>query len=102
MSAAPDGVMDDVTAPTGPAEPVEPDEIAEPAREDRFIGGLTEAIGGGLGEHAVRRRNKLMTPVRIVLVLAMMTLGLHYLQKYPCQDATWHDWSQYRYFCYTD
>lgn len=80
--------------------------IAEPAREDRFIGGLTEAIGGALGDHAVRGRgNKLgriFTPVRIIIVLALLTLGAHYVQKYPCQDAAWSNWSQYKYFCYTD
>src|SRR4051812_22279636 len=111
MSAAHPGVLarSDSTEPSDTDTDTDTDtddSIAEPAYEDRFIGGLTESIGGRLGEHAVRGRRtglgRFMTPVRVVLALALLTLGLHYMQKLPCQDAAWSNWSQYKYFCYTD
>ncbi len=93
----------DGNEPDGSARSADPDEpIVAPGREDRFVGGLAESIGGSLGDHATRRPRKVFTPVRIILVLAMLTFGLNWVQKYPCQDASWSDWSQYRYFCYTD
>src|SRR5574342_237902 len=78
---------------------------AEPAREDPFVRGMSEVIGGPLGEHAVRRRSAgdvLMTPARIVIVLALLTFGLHWVQKAPCQDGAWENFEQYTHFCYTD
>ncbi|HEX5598209.1 MAG TPA: glycosyltransferase 87 family protein, partial [Micromonosporaceae bacterium] len=39
---------------------------------------------------------------RIVLALTCLTLALHWVQKYPCQDGGWRNNSQYTQFCYTD
>src|SRR5687767_11472490 len=80
----------------------------EPAHSDRFVGGLAEAIGGPLGDHAVRNparplgATRFWTPVRIVLALVCLTLALHWVQKSPCRDGAWVDLKQYKYFCYTD
>src|SRR6266498_2509014 len=89
------------------AEPT-PAMVDEPARSDGFVRGLSEAIGGPLGEHAVRPPrseyggSRFWTPVRVVMALALLTLSLHWVQKSPCRDGAWADLSQYKYFCYTD
>jgi uncharacterized membrane protein len=86
----------------------DPNPIDEPARSDSFVRGLSEAVGGPLGAHAVRPARSVAgaapfwTPVRVVLALALLTLSLHWVQKAPCRDGAWSDLSQYKYFCYTD
>jgi uncharacterized membrane protein len=75
----------------------------EPAREDWFAGGLSEAIGGPLGDHAVRPPiRRYVTPARIVLALACLLFALHWVQKSPCRDGAWGDLKQYKDHCYTD
>jgi uncharacterized membrane protein len=76
-----------------------------PGRSDVFVRGLSEAIGGPLGEHAVRpsaRSGRFWTVSRIVLALTCLTLALHWVQKSPCQDGDWQKNIQYTRFCYTD
>jgi hypothetical protein len=58
-----------------------------PARSDAFVRGLSEAIGGPLGDHAVRpdtRPGRFWTASRIILALVCLTLALHWVQKSPC------------------
>ena len=76
-----------------------------PAESDGFVRGLSQAIGGPLGEHAVRpaaRPGRFWTAARIVLALTCLTLALHWVQKSPCQDGDWQKNIQYTRFCYTD
>ncbi|HEY7272083.1 MAG TPA: glycosyltransferase 87 family protein [Actinoplanes sp.] len=77
----------------------------QPARSDGFVRGLSEAIGGPLGRHAVRpsaRPGRFWTASRIILALTCLTLALHWVQKSPCQDGDWQKNIQYTRFCYTD
>ena len=80
--------------------------VVSPAKEDPFVRGLSEAIGGPRGEHAVTetpsRGGRLWTAARIVLALTCLTLALHWVQKSPCRDGAWVDLKQYTNFCYTD
>jgi len=82
--------------------------VDEPAHTDGFVRGLSEAIGGPLGRHAVRPPRseyggpRFWNPIRIVLLLTCVALSLHWVQKSPCRDGAWHDLSQYKEFCYTD
>ncbi|MEU7824071.1 glycosyltransferase 87 family protein [Catellatospora sp. NPDC049133] len=80
--------------------------VVSPAREDGFVRGLAEAIGGPRGEHAVpetpQRGGRFWTAARIVLALTCLTLALHWVQKSPCRDGAWADYKQYTHFCYTD
>jgi uncharacterized membrane protein len=80
------------------------DAVDHPSRSDRFVRGLSEAIGGPVGDHAVQRprAGRFWTATRIILALACLTLALHWVQKSPCQDGAWRDNSQYTRFCYTD
>jgi uncharacterized membrane protein len=76
-----------------------------PGGSDGFVRGLSEAIGGPLGEHAVRpdgRPGRFWTASRIILALTCLTLALHWVQKSPCQDGDWQKNVQYTRFCYTD
>lgn len=79
----------------------------EPAHSDGFVQGLSEAVGGPLGEHAVRPRRSVYgrqfwTATRIVIALVCVTLSLHWVQKFPCNDGAWSGLEQYKYMCYTD
>ena len=80
--------------------------VVSPAKEDPFVRGLSEAIGGPRGEHAVKetpsRGGRLWTAARIILALTCLTLALHWVQKSPCRDGAWADFKQYTSFCYTD
>jgi uncharacterized membrane protein len=81
--------------------------VVSPAREDPVVKGLSEAVGGPPGEHAVRetasRGGRFWTAARIVLALTCLTLALHWVQKSPCRDGAWGaELKQYTHFCYTD
>jgi uncharacterized membrane protein len=86
----------------------EPEKVDHPSRSDGFVRGLSEVIGGPLGEHAVGvdrpagRESRFWTAARIVLALTCLTLALHWVQKSPCQDGAWQNNIQYTRFCYTD
>lgn len=69
-------------------------------------------VGGMLGRHAVIGRHWFWTPLRVVLLLATLTLALAYTAKAPCvqeyvddQGVTqldWRDSRQYVAMCYSD
>src|SRR5215212_3209707 len=83
----------------------ESDRTETAASSDTFVRGLSEAIGGPLGDHAVRpdaKPGKFWTATRIVMALCCLTLALHWVQKSPCQDGNWQKNIQYTRFCYTD
>ena len=46
--------------------------VVNPSQEDSFVRGASELLGGPLGEHAVRRRDRIWTPARIVIALAIL------------------------------
>jgi uncharacterized membrane protein len=71
----------------------------DPAREDTVVRGLSEAVGGPTGEHAAPSRSRASI---IVILLAVLTFGVHWIQKSPCMDGAWVDHKQYTHFCYTD
>jgi uncharacterized membrane protein len=77
-----------------------------PSQEDGFVRGLAEAIGGPFGEHAAtpRRADRVLTPVRIIMLLGLLVFCLHWIQKAPCADGAWGEGNKYAYsrFCYTD
>jgi uncharacterized membrane protein len=85
--------------------PSAPDRVraVSPGREDGVVRGLSEAIGGPLGDHASGRPlDRLLTPARIIVLLAIVVFGLHWIQKSPCNDGRWENYKQYALFCYTD
>lgn len=78
--------------------------IDAPSRSDGFIAGLSQAIGGPVGDHAVPGRwsSRFWTAARIIVALTCATLALSFLQKSPCRSGAWADSMQYTKFCYTD
>ncbi|WP_157631638.1 glycosyltransferase family 87 protein [Catelliglobosispora koreensis] len=81
--------------------------VLAPSREDPFVSGLSQAVGGPRGQHSVpekpsRHSGKVMTAARIILALTCAMLMAHWVQKSPCQDGAWVNLSQYTNFCYTD
>ncbi len=78
------------------------EQVINPSQEDSFVRGASELLGGPLGEHAVRRRDRIWTPARVVIVLAILAFVVHWVQKSPCQDGAWENNEQYTSFCYTD
>lgn len=86
-----------------------PSGIDHPSRSDGFVRGLSQAIGGPIGEHAIsfdrpagRPGTRFWAAGRIVLALTCLVLALHWIQKSPCQDGAWQNNVQYTRFCYTD
>ncbi|MEV6491712.1 glycosyltransferase 87 family protein [Actinoplanes sp. NPDC051633] len=83
----------------------ESDRTEAAASSDTFVRGLSQAIGGPLGSHAVppsKKPGKFWTAARIVMALCCLTLALHWVQKSPCADGNWQNNVQYTRFCYTD
>ncbi|WP_213451083.1 glycosyltransferase family 87 protein [Rhizomonospora bruguierae] len=99
---------DDIEAGTPAAADGAEPAVERPARSDRFVAGLSEAIGGPIGEHAALRERpmraggRFWSAARIVLALTCLVLALHWVQKSPCQTGAWVDHEQYTKFCYTD
>jgi uncharacterized membrane protein len=106
MSANTTDGIDDPERPSGGDVPRG---IDHPSRSDGFVRGLSESIGGPLGDHAAgldgpgnRWSGGFWSATRIVLALTCLTLALHWVQKSPCQDGAWQNNIQYTRFCYTD
>jgi Predicted integral membrane protein len=104
MAAAQTGSGDRADGPHIPGGTAPTVDVASPSREDGVVRGLSEVVGGPLGDHAARgaRLDRWWTPARIVMALAVVVFALHWLQKSPCQDGAWADFEQYKRFCYTD
>ena len=96
----------DAVMSTQPSEDIDrSDAPGPPATSDGFVRGLSEAIGGPLGSHAVRpgaRTGRFWSAARIILALTCLTLALSWVQKSPCQSGDWQKNIQYTRFCYTD
>jgi uncharacterized membrane protein len=90
----------------GPHERVIPSWTEPLARQ------ATRFIGGPLGRHGLVGRQRFLTPLRVLLLIAIITLAFGWADKSPClqqyQDGSGHaqlDWRnnrQYYAFCYTD
>lgn len=59
-------------------------------------------IGGPHGDHANEPRRSFWTPLRVVLLVAIAVFAVSWMQKYPCADGGWVEYSQYSSACYTD
>ncbi|WP_121254034.1 glycosyltransferase family 87 protein [Nocardioides ferulae] len=72
-----------------------------PTRDDPVVAGLSEGVGGPLGDRAGRHR--WWTPVRVVLLLAAVAMAVGMWQKGNCYDDTWQDGqARYSHMCYSD
>ncbi|SDR07944.1 glycosyltransferase family 87 protein [Actinopolyspora saharensis] len=90
----------------GPAQRVAPTWTEPLAAE------LSKPFGGGLGRHAQIGRQWFWTPLRVILLLAVLLLASGWLLKAPCtqtyetgqghQSVDWRQHRQYTALCYTD
>ena len=91
---------------------LEPDERVVPSWTESIAKQVTKTIGGPLGRHATIGRHWYWSPLRVVLVIACVTLMFGWLDKSPCiqeyRDGTgqmqlnWQADRQYVSFCYSD
>ncbi|MGH3939501.1 MAG: glycosyltransferase family 87 protein [Pseudonocardiaceae bacterium] len=89
-----------------------PSERVVPSWTDPVSRRASGIVGGPLGCHAVLGRHWFWTPLRVVLLLATITLALGWLAKAPClqtyRDVSgmvlldWRDGRQYQAMCYSD
>ena len=72
-----------------------------PTRDDPVVTGLSEVVGGPMGERA--RPHWWWTPAKVLLLLTAVTFALGMVQKAPCSLAEGKDqkWV-YSHMCYTD
>ncbi|AHI02108.1 glycosyltransferase family 87 protein [Kutzneria albida] len=100
------------TAPTEDTASLSPDERVAPTWTESLARQLSRPFGGPLGRHASVGRQWFWTSARVILLLAVVTLALGWLQKSPCvqtfrddKGVLQLDWSgnrQYVAMCYSD
>lgn len=84
-----------------------------PSRTDRIGAALAETIGGPVGRHALIGRQRFMTPLRVLLIIAVVFLALGYSTKAACLQTTgtgsadqrvanWENNRAYYELCYSD
>ncbi|BBY18632.1 membrane protein [Mycolicibacterium litorale] len=84
-----------------------------PSRTDRIGAALAETVGGPVGRHALIGRQRFMTPLRVMLVIAVVFLALGYSTKAACLQSTgtgsadqrvanWENNRAYYELCYSD
>ena len=72
-----------------------------PTLDDPVVTGLSEVVGGPMGERA--RPHRWWTPLRVLLLLTACTFALGLVQKAPCSLAEGKDQNWvYSHMCYTD
>ncbi|MGW0765938.1 glycosyltransferase family 87 protein [Streptomyces sp. NPDC002676] len=88
-----------------PPEPLRPTgaEPVRPTREDEVAAAGSELIGGPVGRRALLGTSWL-TPVRVVVLVAIGMFALGLVQKAPCYHSAWFFGasSQYTHACYSD
>ena len=78
-------------------------ELVLPSQDDPVVAGAVEAIGGPPGRHARVGGRRFWTPLRVLLVLTLLTCALGWAQKAGCRDGSnWQHEYQYTRGCYTD
>ncbi|MER5930209.1 glycosyltransferase 87 family protein [Streptomyces sp. NPDC002054] len=82
---------------------VHEDHPVPPTRQDEVAAAGSQLIGGPLGRHALLGGHWL-TPVRVVVLVALGMFALGMVQKLPCYNWAWFQGasSQYTHACYSD
>ena len=88
-----------------------PADRVPPTWTESFPRKVSRLVGGPLGRHAQVGRQWFWTPLRVILLLAVVTLAAAWLFKVPCQitydtgsgpQLDWRNSKQYTAMCYTD
>ena len=103
-----------VTSPAPLADDLRSDDDRDlPSRTDTMGAALSGVVGGRVGKHALVGRSRFWTPLRVMLVLTLLFLGLGYSTKAACLQSTdtgtadqrvavWENQRAYYEFCYSD
>lgn len=106
-----DDVADGRGAESTDLDTLGPDERVVPTWTESLAKQASKIVGGPLGRHAVVGRHWFWTPLRVVLLIALVTLMCGWFVKAPCiqqynnngtQQLDWRANRQYVSFCYTD
>ncbi|GAB3009256.1 glycosyltransferase family 87 protein [Mycobacterium bourgelatii] len=84
-----------------------------PSRTDFLGAALADVIGGPVGRHALIGRTRVMTPLRVMFLIALVFLALGWSTKAPCLQssdtgpaeqrvANWANQRAYYQLCYSD
>lgn len=84
-----------------------------PSRTDTIGAALSGVVGGPVGRHALIGRQRFMTPLRVMLIIALVFLALGYSTKAACLQTTgtgpadqrvgnWENQRAYYELCYSD
>jgi uncharacterized membrane protein len=84
-----------------------------PSRTDYLGAALAEVAGGPVGRHSLIGRTRLMTPLRVMFLIALVFLGLGWSTKAACLQTTgtgpsdervanWENQRAYYELCYSD
>jgi uncharacterized membrane protein len=84
-----------------------------PSRTDTIGAALSGVIGGPVGRHALIGRQRFLTPLRVMLIIALLFLALGYSTKVACLQTTgngtadqrvgnWQNQRAYYELCYSD
>ena len=125
----PESATDSPVKPPGVVSPARPAGVVSPARpagdrrsfDDRDLPSRTDTIGaalsgvigGPVGRHALIGRQRFMTPLRVMLIIALVFLALGYSTKAACLQTTgkgtadqrvgnWQNQRAYYELCYSD
>jgi uncharacterized membrane protein len=84
-----------------------------PSRTDFLGAALSSVVGGPVGRHAIIGRTAVLTPVRVMFLIALVFLALGWSTKAPCLQtigtgsgdqrvANWQNERAYYELCYSD
>jgi len=89
------------------------DDRDRPSRNDVLVAGLSDIVGGPVGRHALIGRQRFLTPLRVMFIIALVALALGWTTKSPCLQsvgnggpdqkvANWAGQRAYFELCYSD
>ena len=84
-----------------------------PSRNDVLAAALSTVVGGPVGRHALVGRTRILTPVRVMFMIALVFLAMGWSTKSPCLQtigtgapdqrvANWNNERAYYELCYSD
>ena len=84
-----------------------------PSRTDSLGAALADVVGGPVGRHALIGRTRVMTPLRVMFLIALVFLALGWSTKAACLQSTgtgtgdqrvanWENQRAYYELCYSD
>ncbi|MET0899620.1 MAG: glycosyltransferase family 87 protein [Mycobacterium sp.] len=84
-----------------------------PSRNDPMVSAMADMVGGPVGRHAVIGRQRFLTPLRVLFVIALVFMALGWTTKSACLQtvgtgtadqrvANWENQRAYYELCYSD